>query len=351
MMPFAATCMPAVVCRQRRGFVLIMVMVVLTGLALLSLHLASRCRMRLAELSSTVRAAQGRWLAHAALQQGLAALQADANDTDAWSEPWAQLGSTAASGLFAYEIEGLSKDLVPCCSVLDEHAKLNIQQPAGLARVAHLGEWGKRLAPLLVDWTDPDEDRSLDGAESVDYQDAPGYGYAAKNKPLELVEELRFLEAVTPDAWFGEDANGNYALDAREDDGADLAPLDNQDGLLDLGPWSLLTCMGGGKINVNTAPWEVLATLPLFDRERAEALVVYRHSHRETAFRSAEDLRQALSLQDWELDVLRPVVCTASNDFRVVAIVYDAQGAVVARQEALVVRDQGKCRIRFHCGG
>ncbi len=340
---------------RRRAFVLIMVMVVLTSLALVSLHLAARCRMRLAEVSTAARTVQARWLAYAALQRARAALQSDTNATDGLHEPWAQLGAMMEVPLFSGPIEGLSRELRPFCSVTDEHAKLNVGLPSGLSQVASLGDWGEQVAPLLADWVDADQQRQPDGAESADYLDLPGYGYATKGKPLEMVEELLLLHGVTPEVFFGEDSNGNGLLDPFEDDGAATRPLDNLDGVLQRGPWSLLTCVGDGRLNVNTAPAEVLATLPLFDLQRASAVVAYRDNQQSTddeeaVFASVEDLRQAIALQGWELDVLRPNVCTSSEDFRAVAIVYDADGRAVVRQEALLVREQGRCRIRYSCG-
>ena len=335
----------------RRGFVLIMVMVVLTGLALLAFHLAARCRMRLAELSGTVRASQGKWLAYAAVQRSILELEADKNDWDALNESWAQLGSAPTDKWFTRNIEGLTKDLVPYCAVMDEHAKINVRPLAGVAQVAQLGEWGKHLEPLLADWTDADEERRPDGAESAD---CAADGYGAKNRPLEVLEELRFLKGMSPQAMLGEDANGNSVLDAREDDGAAQPPLDNQDGLLDPGPWSLLTCVGDGKININTAPLEVLATLSPLDRRDAAAIVAYRESRQrgtsqEPPFRTVQELSQIVAEQ-WKVDSLQSALCTSSKDFRVVAMVQDAEGRSVTRHEVLLVREQGECKVRMYSG-
>jgi type II secretory pathway component PulK len=342
-------------CHGRGGFVLIMVMVVLTGLSLLALHLAARCRMRLAELTGTIRAAQGRWLAYAAVQRGLAVLAEDSSDADSSNAAWAQLGSTPPASWFTREIDGLPKDLVLSCAVQDEHAKFNIRSPAAAMQAARLGDWGKWVGPLVADWVDSDDARGSDGAESADYLESPEYGYDAKNRPLELLEELCLLKGMSPHVFLGEDTNGNYTLDPREDDGLAQSPPDNQDGRLDFGPWSLLTCTGDGKINVNTAPPEVLAMLPLFDRQRAAAVVAFRDRAQsplwqQLPFRSVEDLRQAVPLEDWELDVLRSAVCTSSRDFRVVATVRDGRGPTVARHEVLLVRDQDSFRIRMYCG-
>jgi hypothetical protein len=117
----------------------------------------------------------------------------------------------------------------------------------------------------------------------------------------------------------------------------------------------LLTCAGDGKININAAPLEVLATLSPLDRQDAAAIVAYRASRQrgtsqEPPFPNVEALKQAVPLEDWKLDVLRPAVCTSSSDFRIVAMVRDAEGRNVARHEVLLVRQQGECKVRMYSG-
>jgi type II secretory pathway component PulK len=332
--------------------VLIMVMVVLTGLALVAFHLAARCRMRLAEVSGTVRAVQGKWLAHAAAQRGTAALEADNNEWDWLNEPWAQLGEIATEKWFSRDIEGLNKDLLASCSVMDEHAKINVRSLEKAAQVAQLGQWGEALTPLLSDWIDENEDRRADGAESADYAEAAGEGYSAKDRPLEVLEELRFLKGLSAQAMLGEDSNGNGVLDPWEDDGPARLPLDNADGLLDRGPWSVLTCAGDGRININTAPLEVLEVLA---REDAAAIVAYREDRQkgtssQPPFKTVQELVDQVGLEQWKVDSLQSSLCTASNDFRIVAIVRDSQGRSVARHEVLVVREEAGCKVRMYGG-
>ena len=60
----------------------------------------------------------------------------------------------------------------------------------------------------------------------------------------------------------GEDWNGNGVLDEAEDDGVARSPIDNANGVLDLGLIDFFTVFGNGKVNLNTAGLEVLAALP-----------------------------------------------------------------------------------------
>lgn len=88
----------------------------------------------------------------------------------------------------------------------------------------------------VLDWIDEDTDRRQYGAEDDVYQTfVPPY--LTKNGKLESLDELLLVNGVTPELLYGEDANRNGLLDANEDDGDLSLPLDNADGLLDLG-WS-----------------------------------------------------------------------------------------------------------------
>ena len=78
---------------------------------------------------------------------------------------------------------------------------------------------------------------------------------------MTTIEELLTVRAVSPWLFFGEDTNGNGLLDAWENDGARQPPFDNEDGSLQLGLRDLLTVMGDGTLNVNTAPVQTLEAL------------------------------------------------------------------------------------------
>jgi len=90
------------------------------------------------------------------------------------------------------------------------------------------------ICNAILDWIDSDEDVRLGGAESATYEGLL-VPYAARNAPMLTIEELLQIQGVTPALFYGEDANRNGRLDPNEDDGADSLPLDNGDGILDLG--------------------------------------------------------------------------------------------------------------------
>ena len=71
------------------------------------------------------------------------------------------------------------------------------------------------VADAILDWMDTDDQPREYGAE-VDYYSALSPPYAAKNGPLETVEELLLVRGVTPLLLFGADINRNGQLDPHE---------------------------------------------------------------------------------------------------------------------------------------
>lgn len=90
----------------------------------------------------------------------------------------------------------------------------------------------------IVDWVDEDENQYGNGAES-DYYESLTIPYRCKNAPMSNVEELLMVRGITPELYFGDPEN-------------QIPPL-----------YDLLTVHGNrrGRININTAPYEVLLAL------------------------------------------------------------------------------------------
>ena len=110
--------------------------------------------------------------------------------------------------------------------VIDEGGKMNINALFKLdssGKVLNnflmtLPNMTQDVADAIVDWIDPDDDTTGNGAES-DYYSGLSPSYQAKNGPLDSVEELLLVKGVTPQLLFGNDQNRNGILDPGEDDG------------------------------------------------------------------------------------------------------------------------------------
>ncbi len=130
--------------------------------------------------------------------------------------------------------------------LMDESGKLNInalsQHSAGTARQMLMAIPGMtdEIADSILDWTDQNDMPRDYGAEE-DYYLALPTPYAAKNGPLESLDELLLVRGMTPQLLYGEDADRNGLLDPGEDDGDVSHPPDDANGELDQGFSAYLT--------------------------------------------------------------------------------------------------------------
>jgi len=108
----------------------------------------------------------------------------------------------------------------------DESSRLNLNTlltieqllpGSGRTLLMALPDMTEDVADAILDWLDTDEQPREYGAEA-DYYATLDPPYAAKNGPLETVEELLLVKGVTPLLLFGSDINRNGQLDAHEMD-------------------------------------------------------------------------------------------------------------------------------------
>ena len=106
----------------------------------------------------------------------------------------------------------------------DESSRLNLnvllildKQVAGSGRTLLMGLPGmtEDVADAILDWLDPDDEPRELGCE-VEYYSGLSPPYAAKNGPVDTVEELLLVRGVTPQLLFGCDINRNGQLDQNE---------------------------------------------------------------------------------------------------------------------------------------
>lgn len=123
----------------------------------------------------------------------------------------------------------------------------------------------------ILDWTDPDDDTHVEGAES-DYYKGLDPPYMAKNGPMDDISELLLVKGITPEIYYGGAATNfqpNYYSRQRNQFGqTDSAAPTFTSGLS-----GLFTPLSNGRINLNTASVEVLQLLPGVDAMIAEAIV------------------------------------------------------------------------------
>jgi hypothetical protein len=157
------------------------------------------------------------------------------------------------------------------------------------------------IVNAVMDALDTDSESRPGGAELTDYESSGIYN-AIPNGPFESIDQLLQVQGVTPELFYGEDANRNGLLDPNEDDGSDLPPEDNADGILDLGWRDYLTASslernitpdGNPKINLNQGLMTELydAVEAELGTEAASFIVAYRLAGTEYAQKAFDSPR------------------------------------------------------------
>jgi general secretion pathway protein K len=245
--------------RNERGVALLVTLLVLVLVVALA-HEIFRIGARAAQTGAygrdSIRCAL---LAEGGIGAARVALRQDARDNsyDTLDEIWSRPAPPIDLG------DGTAK-----VSIEDEERKINLNRlvlPNGNApdeqRLAvfrrlldTLGVDGA-VADSVVDWLDNDDSPRVGGAESAYYLGLP-YPYRAKNDLLDTVGELRLVRGVTPEVF------------------EKLRPH--------------VTVLSSGKVNLNTAPKEVLMSLSAgtdaadagaIDAGTADAILSYRKDH------------------------------------------------------------------------
>ena len=330
----------------RRGSVLVVVLFVLLVLSATGLSLAYRVALEMRSVQRRSILARLRHGAESAVVVAVARLAENQNEFDHPAEPWRRHVPLWQDGWltgFGPRPDGSTEEFTVDYQVIDEESKVNVLWASSEA-LERLGMTPEQVAALL-DWMDADDFVRTGGAEDGYYlaQAAP---HRCKNAPLELLDELLLIKGFDSAGWLGEDDNGDRRLDPSEDDGDLTEPSDNADGQLKLGWAGLLTCLGAGRINLNTAPEEVLATLPLSDGAVGQVTGFRQFDERSSgsledhAFRSAADIDQLQGLTDADREVLRQVAAYRSEHFRIFAEARHVPTGLRYRLE-VVVRQNG----------
>lgn len=200
------------------------------------------------------------------------------------------------------------------------------------------------LVACLLDWIDEDDEPRPGGAETDDYYSTLTPAYRAKNGPLATVEELLLVKGFTSAILYGEDVNRNGYLDANEDDADESFPrYDNGDGILDPGIGPFITVWSQepgddanqviGKINVNTAPVQVLQVLDGMTTDATERIVSMRDEMEPSALQDAQWLVTSGALDAETYQSVQDRLTTNAFQFRVEILGYADHVKLMQRYE------------------
>ena len=340
-----------------RGSALVLVLFVMTVLALTGVSFTYWTALRTRNARDEAVTVQLKSHASSAAAIAVARLRENTNDFDHPAEAWHTHGPLAAEDwlpAWSPEYPGASPDFVTHYQVIDEESKLHVLF-ASTEALEELGMGEAQIASLL-DWMDGDDIARSEGVESEHYL-ALATPYACKNAPLEMLDELLLIRGFHPRDYVGEDLNHNRELDAAEDDGALSYPPDDADGQLRVGWVDLLTCLGDGRVNLNTAPEAVLKTLPVSE-EAVEQIVGFRAFDENSSgtledhvFRSDADIEQLQGLSEADVLVLKQVAAFRSRHFRIFVQSTHTPTGLRVHLEVLVRMEGDRARILQWKGG
>jgi len=248
---------------DRRGVALMLVLWIVVVLGGIGLGVAAAARGR-AQLVLTTRA---RVVARYAAESGVVAAAARWEELFAAAEsPWEE---ARAFGRLDDEIARWGEQPLGSAhyqvAVADLGARIDLNRAAPSVLLAFFGQFvsaseAEALTDALVDWKDRDRRPRSRGAEAPDYRQA-GSLFVPPNAPLLRLDELTRIRGFS-------------------------------DSLTDVIA-TFITVRGSGRINLNTAPREVLAALPQFGPIGAEAVVAAREQGQ--VFESPEAVRTLLA--------------------------------------------------------
>lgn len=234
---------------KSKGFALMMTLWVLVLLTVLAMSFSFSTRRGSASTRNFKQDTQAHYLAVSAYEKVIAYLMADKDlrvdfidsegnfHTDTEREPIAGKRT----------VDGAELDI----RITDEESRLNINflnNPVLIRLFEHTGvpdDSIQEIVDSLADWKDPDNLHHLSGAEDEYYG---ALGYSAKDRPLDVPEELLLIKGFTPDYLYGSE---------------DITPL-----------YPLITTWSDG-ININTVSEELLKVLGFTDME-IDAIITHR---------------------------------------------------------------------------
>jgi type II secretory pathway component PulK len=329
--------------RNRRGSILVIVLFVSSVLNILALSLTYRACLELRAVRHRVALAQVRAHAASAAAIAMRRLSADPNALGNLAEPWHAHGPLWQEFWlpeWAGEPGGQGPPVLVDYQTADEEGKLNVLFASGDV-LARLGMSSEQI-DCLMDYMDEDDFARAGGAEEPYYLGLwpPRH---CKNAPLQLIDELESVKGFGPLPCRGTP----LALGGPEARSADEAAAGGDPNLV--GWAELLTCVGDGRVNLNTAPEPVLRTLPISGDALQRVLSIRTCSGGDDlaahTFRSPTDVEQLQGLTDHDRQVLESMGGYRSRHFTIRVRARHVLTGITCELSILVRRGEGKLDI------
>jgi general secretion pathway protein K len=284
---------------DKRGVALIIVILVISIIIPVTLQLNRAMRASIFDAANLSDGIRLLYVAKSGFNAGQVVLSYHKGPVDTLTEDWANMEVLSAQSKdyfsdasFRVQIEDESGKIPLNLFIMNNVVNADVREM--LVRLLSLPEFGldsdrvMEIINSLKDWMDSDDEVTATGAETAYYKslDRP---YAAKNAPIENLEEILMIKGVTRELYYG--TQGKPGLE------------------------KYLTLYGMGKININTAPKLILRILSKdMTTEMIEEMDTYRRTPGNdlsdpTWFIKLNSTQNVLVNQNWMM--------TQSDSFRI----------------------------------
>ena len=308
--------------RQDQGSVLILVLIVVSSLASVSLGLAYCTRIELRLSQAHAKRTQVYYLALGGIERIKALF-----DTEQL------LPSTLARlSLFSDTAENenvfekfksydAAQTQTLAYGLRDEQGYLNLNE-SDPASWQNLEVISQTCLASILDWTDTDDSPSSAGAEN-DYYRRLEPPYSAKNGILISLKELLFVKGITRDMYIGQATIQGFLADKAARGYHVKVPFDNSDDSSNLGLIDVFGVYGDGTLNINTTSRTILSAMPGLDEELAETIEAHRAgpdslwgTDDDRYFTNPEDFTNVERLSELHIELLQQYCGFSSEYFR-----------------------------------
>jgi general secretion pathway protein K len=310
-----------------RGVALILVLLVISIIVALTIQLNRDTRSGVYEAANLSDGIRLRYVAQSGFHVGEALLLADKNAFDALTELWAN------TEMISLKSERFFDNSSFKLTIEDEGGRIAVNRLVSGSAYNPLirdlllrlltGPYFRlerskavELMEAIKDWIDADDEVTGAGAERAFYA-ALERPYAAKNAPLDCIEELLMVKGITRDLFYGKEDSPGLA--------------------------QCLTVFGDGQININTAPKSVLRALAEeMTDDDVERLDKYRRDER-------NDLADLIWYQKLPrasgINIPVGLITIRSGIFRITAV--GLQGRITERITGVIKRETDRRKVKL----
>lgn len=241
---------------------------------------------------------------------------------------WYEAAALLAKGM---PIQGLVEPIGDGYIILDivqEESRINVNKlmrPDWERILECIGvpeEYWEQIIDPVLDWMDSDETSNPNGAETEDYYSELDVPYKAKNGPVDTVRELLLVKGfsevlLTGGVFDPETLKGDIKENRFSSDSNRFSETNN---IVIAGLEGMLTTYGDGKVNIQSADYDVLRTLPEVDDILARAIIEERElveDDEPQPFTSVEDLFERIEGLD---ESIRDMVSVDSEYYRITSV-------------------------------